>query len=164
MKALAKRPEDRFAGAREWREAFARHMAAEQSDDADRTIIAFAEPLAVLEVPPAQAPLEPPSRWSSTLVAQLEQRLATHVGPMASFLVRRATSQAQDVAQLRDRLAQHFRTEAARADFNALLIRLSAEPVEGQPPNRPALPSREPLPGPRRGLRRLPSTRPCCRT
>jgi eukaryotic-like serine/threonine-protein kinase len=133
MKALAKRPADRFASAREWRETLRGHMAAEQSDDADRTIIAFAEPLTVLEAPPPEAPPELQSRWSSTLVAQLEQRLATHVGPMASFLVRRAASQAQDVAELRDRLAQHFRTDAARADFNALLIRLSAEPIEGRP-------------------------------
>jgi serine/threonine protein kinase len=133
MKALAKRPEGRYACAREWREALRGHVAAEQSDDADRTIIAFAEPLTTLEPPPPETSLELPSRWSNTLVAQLEQRLATHVGPMASFLVRRAASQAHDVAQLRDRLAQHFRTDEARADFNALLIRLSAEPVEGRP-------------------------------
>jgi serine/threonine-protein kinase len=123
MKALAKRPEDRFASAREWRENLLGRIAVEQSDDADRTIIAFAGPVAVLEAPS----FEPASRWSTTLVAQLEQRLATHVGPVASFLVRRATSQAQDVAQLRERLTRHFRTDAARADFNELLIRLSAD-------------------------------------
>jgi serine/threonine-protein kinase len=130
MKALAKRPEDRYASAREWREELRSHIVAEQSDDADRTIIAFSGPLTVLEAP---ASIEPSSRWSTTLVAQLEQRLATHLGPMASFLVRRATSQARDVTQLRDRLAQHFRTDAARADFNELLIRLSADPVDGLP-------------------------------
>src|SRR5260370_1042340 len=128
MKALAKRPEDRFASAREWRENLMGRIAVEQSDDADRTIIAFAGPVAVLEAPS----FEPSSRWSTTLVAQLEKRLATHVGPVASFLVRRATSQAQDVAQLRERLTRHFRTDAARADFNELLIRLSADPAHGR--------------------------------
>ena len=128
MKALAKRPEDRFASAREWRENLMGRIALDQSDDADRTIIAFAGPVAVLQAPS----FEPSSRWSTTLVAQLEQRLATHVGPVASFLVRRATSQAQDVAQLRERLTRHFRTDAARADFNELLIRLSADPAHGR--------------------------------
>jgi hypothetical protein len=84
--------------------------------------------VAVLQAPS----FEPSSRWSTTLVAQLEQQLATHVGPVASFLVRRATSQAQDVAQLRERLTRHFRTDAARGDFNELLIRLSADLANGR--------------------------------
>ena len=132
MKALAKRPEDRFASAREWRENLMGRIIAEQSDDADRTIIAFTGPVTVLEAPSLEQSSSWSSRWSTTLVAQLEQRLATHVGPLASFLVRRATSQAQDVAQLRERLTRHFRTDAARADFNELLIRLSADPADGR--------------------------------
>jgi serine/threonine-protein kinase len=127
IKALAKRPEDRFSSAREWREHLLNQSAVSRFDDADMTVISFARPETVLETPSLN---ETSSRWPTDLVAQLEQQLASHIGPMASFLVRRATAQAHDVAELRDRLAPHFRTEAARSDLNVLLALLDERPVD----------------------------------
>ena len=64
------------------------------------------------------------------MIAQLEERLASHVGPVATILLRRATARSSDFNALRERLAAHFPTDAARRDFNSLLMRLET-PGEG---------------------------------
>jgi eukaryotic-like serine/threonine-protein kinase len=137
MKALAKRPDDRFASAREWRDALMAALGAAQSDDTERTVIAFSNPAAVLEAPDIA---ESSTRWPPELIAQLEQHLASHVGPVATFLLRRATAQATDFNALRERLATHFPTDAARRDFNALLTRLET-PVPSDGASGSSLPS-----------------------
>ncbi|SAL53297.1 serine/threonine protein kinase [Caballeronia sordidicola] len=121
MKALSKRPDDRFSSAREWRDVLMGALGAAQSDDSDQTVIAFAKPVALLEAPELS---EPSMEWPPELIAQLEERLASHVGPVATILLRRATARSSDFNALRERLAAHFPTDAARRDFNSLLMRL----------------------------------------
>jgi len=127
MKALSKRPEDRYGSAREWRDVLLGALGAAQSDDSDQTVIAFAKPVALLEAPELA---EPSMEWPPELIAQLEERLASHVGPVATILLRRATARSSDFNALRERLAAHFPTDAARRDFNSLLMRLET-PGEG---------------------------------
>jgi serine/threonine-protein kinase len=87
---------------------------------AERTVIACAIQPAVLE-PPAT---DSTPRFAPHAIAQLESRLASQVGPVATLLMRRATADAPDVATLRERLSRHFADDAARRDFDALLTQL----------------------------------------
>ncbi|BBQ00465.1 hypothetical protein BSFA1_55930 [Burkholderia sp. SFA1] len=128
MKGMAKRPDARFASAREWRDAVLAALAADAQDDAERTVIAARVPPAALDAlvaPPAFAP---------DMIAQIEKRLASHVGPVASLLMRRACANAADIDTLRGRLAAHLPTDEARRDLDALLMRLAA----ATPPSRGA--------------------------
>jgi serine/threonine-protein kinase len=132
-KALAKRPAERFQSAAEWRASLLATLGAmgasgtpgveaPASDDslAERTVIACAIQPAVLE-PPAT---DSTPRFAPHAIAQLESRLASQVGPVATLLMRRATADAPDVATLRERLSRHFADDAARRDFDALLTQL----------------------------------------
>lgn len=129
MKAMAKRPDARFASARAWRVALVDALATEAvnagaagaaGDDPDRTVVAQAIPGATLDAPPFSADFPP------ELIEQLERRLASHVGPVASLLVRRACASAPDIDALRERLVAHLPTDAARRDFDSLLTRAAA--------------------------------------
>jgi len=122
MKGMAKRPDARFASAREWRAAVLAALAADAEDDAERTVIASRVPPALPDAPPAFAP---------AMIEQIEKRLASHVGPVASLLMRRACANAADIDTLRGRLAAHLPTDEARRDLDALLMRLAA----GTPPS-----------------------------
>jgi serine/threonine-protein kinase len=129
MKGLSKRPEDRYASAREWRDVLMGALGAAQSGDSDQTVIAFAKPIALLEAPEFN---EPSMEWPAELIAQLEERLASHVGPVATILLRRATAKSSDFNALRERLAAHFPTDAARRDFDSLLTRLETPGYESR--------------------------------
>ncbi|MEX3940352.1 serine/threonine-protein kinase [Paraburkholderia sp. BR10937] len=116
MKGMEKRPQERFAGARAWREALLAALAADVHEDAERTVHAHAALEAPISTPPMQTRLDP------ELVAHLEKRLASHVGPVASLLVRRACVGATNIDMLRERLSAHLPTDDARRDFDSLAI------------------------------------------
>ncbi|WP_250517076.1 serine/threonine-protein kinase [Caballeronia sp. INDeC2] len=120
MRGMAKRPDARYRSAREWRDALLAALAAYAHDDAERTVLAHALPSATLDAPPASAPLP------HALIEQLEKRLASHVGPVASLLMRRACANAPDIDTLRERLAAHLPNDDARRDFDAFLMRSAA--------------------------------------
>jgi len=61
----------------------------------------------------------PPTAFSRATLAQLEQRLALYVGPVAPVLVQRAARVARDETQLIDLLAREVDDPRARADFMA---------------------------------------------
>jgi serine/threonine-protein kinase len=93
MKAIAKRPEQRFATALSWRNALlVLHDTLKDRLDPDHTVIAAKLPRKALEPLPVAA-----SDLSGSFLATLEERLASHVGPIASLLVRRAASQATEI-------------------------------------------------------------------
>jgi eukaryotic-like serine/threonine-protein kinase len=122
MKGMAKRPEARFRSAREWRDALLGALATDAQNDAERTVFAHsirALPGPTLDAPPASATFAP------ELIEQLEKRLASHVGPVASLLMRRACANAPDLDTLRARLAAHLPTDDARREFDVLLTRLA---------------------------------------
>ncbi|WP_250537222.1 serine/threonine-protein kinase [Caballeronia sp. AZ10_KS36] len=125
MKGMAKRPDARFASAREWRDAVLAAFAADAQDDAERTVIG------ARVAPAAPAALDAPPAFAPDMIAQIEKRLASHVGPVASLLMRRACADAADIDTLRGRLAAHLPTDEARRDFDALLMRLAV----GTPPS-----------------------------
>ncbi|MEM5403998.1 serine/threonine-protein kinase [Paraburkholderia unamae] len=116
MKGMEKRPQERYAGARAWRDALLAALAADVHEDAERTVHAHAALEAPISTPPMQTRLDP------ELVAHLEKRLASHVGPVASLLVRRACVGATNIDMLRERLSAHLLTDDARRDFDSLAI------------------------------------------
>jgi serine/threonine-protein kinase len=125
MKALSKRPQDRFASAREWRDKLLAELAAD-NEDAERTVLAYASPAATLDAAPASGASRASRNWPPEWIAQLEERLASHVGPVATLLLRRASANAVDIDALRERLATHFPDDDARRDFDSLLSQLEA--------------------------------------
>lgn len=142
-KALAKEPEARYLSAQNWRAellGLLDTLAAER--DPDETVVATPgnrEALAPLLSPPRLPPLLPPAitatahavsasaiGWPPELLAQLEERLANHVGPVASLLVRRAAAHATNARMLAAQLARHLPDEATRHQLDTLLQRHTA--------------------------------------
>jgi serine/threonine protein kinase len=128
LRALAKRPDERYASAQSWRsEVLTLLDTLTARLDPDQTIVLA--PLArqaLTPPPPADDARTIPVDWSPEFLAQLEQRLVSHVGPVASRLVRRAAAQASDSRMLADQLARHLPDGAARHEFDTLLRRHAA--------------------------------------
>jgi serine/threonine-protein kinase len=128
LKALAKRPDERYASAQSWRsDVLALLDTLTAGLDPDQTIVLA--PLArqaLAPPPPAADAGSVPVDWSPVLLAQLEQRLVSHVGPVASRLVRRAAAQATDSEMLAAQLARYLPDDAARHEFSTLLERHGA--------------------------------------
>ena len=128
-KALAKKPEDRYASAADFRAALAKRDLADDPDTGETTIIIVRDNT----VPaPAIGVLEPPSNlphsagtpipgWDPATLHQVELALASFVGPMAKVLVRQAAKTHSDLASLKTAIAQHLSTDEDRKRFNAKL-------------------------------------------
>lgn len=127
-RALAKRPEDRFATADEFRQALIDGAGRRIDDSSWETTVMMAPPR------PARPPLSPPtfappsvggastgtppaSHWDRAQLTQAEQSLARHVGPLASVLVRRAARECTELNELYARLAEQVADPRARDAF-----------------------------------------------
>ena len=55
--------------------------------------------------------------FDAALLARCEKQLALHVGPLARLLIKRATHESGNVAQLVHALAEHINSESERRDF-----------------------------------------------
>ncbi|WP_414447897.1 serine/threonine-protein kinase [Burkholderia sp. 22PA0099] len=124
LKALAKAPAERHASAHGWRvELLAMLDTLAAPRDPDQTVVAV--PLARQALAPpdlASAPAHVPD-WPAEFLSRIERQLASHVGPVASRLVRRAAAHATDSHGLAAELARHLPDDAARHAFAALLAR-----------------------------------------
>jgi eukaryotic-like serine/threonine-protein kinase len=131
LKALAKRPDDRHASAQSWRVALLTLLdTLLAGDDPERTVLVGPLTRPALD-PPRLAPTAMGAaavgtHWPPELLAQLEQRLASYVGPVATRLIRRAAAQSSDSQTLSAQLARHFPDDASRREFDALLARHAA--------------------------------------
>lgn len=136
-RALAKRSEDRFQTAEEFKQALV-DGAGQGIDDTgwEKTVMLApsrprpVQPLATPTVAPpsisgaslpgstagtASAPT--PSHWDKAQLTQAEMTLAKHVGPLASVLVRRAARECQDINELYNKLAEQVTDPRARDAF-----------------------------------------------
>ena len=125
-RALAKRPEDRFADAEAFKQALLGGAGAALDDTAwDRTLMTVPPRPARAPQSPTLAPPStsgassgsPPTAWDKAQLALAEQTLARHVGPLASVLVRRAARECSDLAELYARLAEQVADPRARDAF-----------------------------------------------
>jgi eukaryotic-like serine/threonine-protein kinase len=141
-KALAKRPEDRYATAEEFKQALTAGVGQVIDDSSwEKTVM-----LAPVRVKPAQPLATPthapqslsgaslpgtagsvgsvgtataptPSHWDKAQLTQAELTLAKHVGPLASVLVRRAARECHDINELYNKLAEQVTDPRARDAF-----------------------------------------------
>ncbi|MGF6959555.1 serine/threonine-protein kinase [Paraburkholderia youngii] len=134
VKALARRPEDRFGSAAEWLASLRSLADSPAAADDDRTIVtpsAYWSASAALPAhatgggnPPMPVPLAP-RNWPPETLARIERQLAIHMGPLASLLVRRAATQANDLPALGAQLAAVL-PDTARLEFEQAFARLTA--------------------------------------
>jgi serine/threonine protein kinase len=144
-RALARRPEDRYGSAAEWL-ASLRLLSASAAADDDRTIVTpfahgFAASAAPMPMPtsatsatsatgatgagtPSTTVPSVPQGWAPEMLARIERQLATHMGPLASLLVRRAAARTSDLASLGAQLAAVL-PDTARNQFEQAFARLT---------------------------------------
>ncbi len=125
--ALAKDPQQRYAGAAEFRQALlAATGQAVAPQVSDETIIAVAARKPVTPVASGAAGSASSAgsmdntaltRWDDKVLAQVETTLARHVGPMAAVMVRRTARSCEDLPSLLARLAEHVTNPGAKAAF-----------------------------------------------
>jgi serine/threonine protein kinase len=141
-RALAKRPEDRYATAEEFKQALTAGVGQVIDESSwEKTIM-----LAPARVKPAQPLATPthapqslssgsvpgtggsagsvgtataptPSHWDKAQLTQAELTLAKHVGPLAGVLVRRAARECHDINELYSKLAEQVTDPRARDAF-----------------------------------------------
>jgi serine/threonine-protein kinase len=136
-RAMAKRPDDRFATAMEFKHA----LMAQASEALGLPPIAarveagssFIELQSAPTLPdgrasdwqrgtfalgtqPQRAPVRP-SQWHAETLQMLESELAQSIGPLARVLVQRAARSTGDLMSLRQTLAEQIDTEAGRDQF-----------------------------------------------
>jgi serine/threonine-protein kinase len=122
MKALARRPEDRYAGAAQFLEGLLQAQAhAGGSSGSDETII---QPRTPAPAVGKESISQPPSTntlvgsgWDRDDLALIEKRLARYVGPIARVMVRRAAKDTLDVVTLTHALAAGIAKPADREEF-----------------------------------------------
>ncbi|NDP41937.1 MAG: serine/threonine protein kinase [Aromatoleum sp.] len=110
MKALAKAPEARFQSAHAFHQAL--HDAV-----GDLAPTGAGRDATVLNLPRVEIDVAAPAAWDDTTLNTVERQLARFVGPMAKVLVRKAATQAHDVAELVSILATNIGDRVQRQRF-----------------------------------------------
>jgi serine/threonine-protein kinase len=141
-RALAKKPEDRFASARDFGVALRAALqgrgpgAGSSAGDPERTL------------PPAEAQRVEATRTSMRakrqlslspeVIAELERSLSRHIGPMARVLVKQGQAEAADMNEFCRILAESIPDQAERAEFTAKAALLKKRQAVPAPPSEPA--------------------------
>jgi serine/threonine-protein kinase len=123
VKALGKRPEDRYESAQSWRlSLLALIDRLTLNSDPERTVLIGPRTHQTFDpMQPVTVARAGRSDWPPELLTRLEQRLAFHVGPVASLLVRRAATHAASSHMLAAELARHLPDDATREELRTLL-------------------------------------------
>ena len=108
--ALAKLPDQRFQNAHAFNHAL--QLAAGGAQASSQAIEATVVNLAHVELGPTLV-----ADWDETTLSTVERNLARFVGPMARFLVRKASTQAHDVTELYTLLATNINDQNERRRF-----------------------------------------------
>ena len=149
IRALARRPEDRFATAGQFLEALRLAHAQLNSgpDGPDETIIRPRPSAAGNSRPPtresvSQPPSQPPSAdalsatgWNMDELARVEKRLALFLGPVARVMVRRAATKTNDIVSMTLSLAEKI---SSHKDRDAFLKGAGIHTKPAAPPPRPS--------------------------
>lgn len=123
MKALARRPDDRFSSASEFRTALLEAQAhTGNAGGADETII---QPRPEVNTAAKESTSRPPPStntlvergWDMNDLAQIEKRLARYVGPISRVIVRRTAKETTDFVELTHLVASKIAVTAERDEF-----------------------------------------------
>jgi serine/threonine-protein kinase len=120
LKALARRPQDRYASAKEFLSALQEAVAnMGRPAGSDETIIGHRAPVpeAAKEPPPPSTNTLTGAGWNMDALAEIEKRLARFVGPIARVMVRRGADKAKDVGALVTWLAEQIASPVDREKF-----------------------------------------------
>jgi serine/threonine-protein kinase len=125
-KALAKDPRERFANASAFRDAVAAALGQAVPLAVAREAV-YGIPMAAEYAPTERVSSPPPTNtrttsapptfWDPAVLADVEQSLARHVGPLAKTMVRRAAKECMDLPSLQARLAEQITNASAREAF-----------------------------------------------
>ena len=158
-RAMAKKPQDRFASAALFRQTLAKRVLPVTDDESETTIIMApqraAPPLSADPHAPtmvlsaasaasagsASAPrtTTPLTGWDPQTLARVELALASFVGPVAKVLVRNAARFSTDMNTLTAKVCEHLGSDADRARFTAKLGATGTQAVAH--PANPSLPT-----------------------
>jgi serine/threonine-protein kinase len=148
MRAIAKKPEARFATAQAFRTALLTAYAAPVSPTvSEETVITEIVPTTIKIEPTTPSNLSGPSRsqgsdgtptparttqpppgWDVALLKQVEGHLARFVGPVAKVMIKRAGLQTTDLDALYAIVAENLTTDEERKRFLATRAQVSAAP------------------------------------
>jgi serine/threonine-protein kinase len=126
LRALAKRPDERFPSALQFRDALIKaHVQDVNPAGLDETIVRPGPSEAPIPLPRTRAPATPPVStatlvdrgWDMDELVRIEKRLARFIGPIARVMVRRGAKEARDIPSLVDWLAARIKAPAERKEF-----------------------------------------------
>ena len=150
-RALAKKPADRFANARDFQLALLQALqgkAVAGTPAVERTLPPGAAARAESTRTSLRAPAERrPLVVDPTVLAELERSLSRHIGPLAKVLVKQGQGEAKDMDELLELLAANIPKEE-RGEFlaKAATIRKKAASAADAPAPAPAAPPPAPVP------------------
>jgi serine/threonine protein kinase len=125
-RALAKKPEERFRGAQEFRAAIREAYAAPVSPVvSEQTIIDEASPPQPQASRPTQSSTDsapgastvPPAGWDAAVLKQIELQLMRYLGPVAKVIVRRGARSTRELDTLYALLAESLGSAEERSEF-----------------------------------------------
>ena len=132
-KALAKKPEDRYRSAAEFRSAIMAAYSEPVSPVVSEETIIDEGSVAPLHLDRARATdsaaggavTQPPPGWQAEVLTQIEQHLARYLGPMAKVITKRGARSTTDVDTLYLLLAESLTTPQEKAAFLATRSKLA---------------------------------------
>jgi len=153
--ALAKLAGDRYATAREFRDAVRSGFEAVfgplattviSKETVNAAVSLAAQPLGVSTAAP---PVRPKAMWAEETLAEVEKQLAVSLGPLARVIVQRAAAKATDLAHLYSLAAHSLEKEEERRTFLAGRAQLERGATASAAPEKPPqAPPPAPAPAP----------------
>jgi serine/threonine-protein kinase len=145
-RALAKKPDDRFANARDFQVALLQALqgkdtgAIANASDPERTLPPLEAERAEATRTSMRTPQRRPLSVAPELLAELERSLSRHIGPLARVLVKQSQGEAADMDEFYRLLADNIPTPTERAEFMAKVASLKKKAA--------AAPAAAPAPAP----------------